>query len=131
MIKCYTVPEVWHMTDIVVIFHFRLFSTLLPPLTAQNIKIFKNWKKLLEVSSFYICVPKITIRWCTVPEIWHATGEGKDGWMDGWTDGQTDGKWHIEVGTPSKNLEQNQVYYKHKPKKAKQHKLSNSGWSGK
>ena len=30
MIKCYTVPEIWHMTDIMVIFHFGLFFALLP-----------------------------------------------------------------------------------------------------
>ena len=48
---------------------------------------FKKWKKPLEISSFYICVPKIMIRWCTVPEIWCAT--------DGQTDGRTDGKSDI------------------------------------
>ena len=51
------------------------------PLTAQKIKIFKKWKKSLEISSFYIHVPKIMIRWFTVPEIWCAT--------DGQTDGRT------------------------------------------
>ena len=40
----------------------------------------------LEIS-FYTCVPKIMISWCTVPEIWWAT--------DGWTDGRK--RWHIEV----------------------------------
>ena len=30
---------------------------------------FEKWKNLLEISSFYTCVPKITIIWCTVPEI--------------------------------------------------------------
>ena len=38
-----------------------------PPLKAQKISILKKWKKYLEISSFYICVPKIMIRWCTVP----------------------------------------------------------------
>ena len=42
-------------------------------LTAQKIKIFKNWKKHLEISSFYINVLKIMIRWCTVPDIWCLT----------------------------------------------------------
>ena len=32
------------------------------PLKAQKIKILKKWKKHLEISSFYICVPKIMIR---------------------------------------------------------------------
>ena len=47
------------------------------------------WKKRLEISSLYICAPKIMIR-CTIPEIWCAT--------DGRMDGQK--KWHIEVGAP-------------------------------
>ena len=31
MIRGYTVPEVWHVTDVVFIFHFGLFFALLPP----------------------------------------------------------------------------------------------------
>ena len=31
MIICYTVPWIWHVTDLIVIFHFELFFTLLPP----------------------------------------------------------------------------------------------------
>ena len=38
-------------------------------LTAHKIKIFEKWKKHLEISSFYVSVPKIIVRWCTVPEI--------------------------------------------------------------
>ena len=30
MIKCYTVPEIWRVTDVIVIFHFGLFFALLP-----------------------------------------------------------------------------------------------------
>ena len=30
MIICYTVPEIWRMTDIIVTFHFGLFFALLP-----------------------------------------------------------------------------------------------------
>ena len=60
-------------------------------LTTQKIKILQKWKKCLEISSFYTCVPKKMITWCRVPEIWCAT------------DGQTDGKWHKEVGVPPKN----------------------------
>ena len=47
-------------------------------LTAQKIKTWKRWKNQLEISSFYICVPKIMIRSCTVSEIWSVI----DGWMD-------------------------------------------------
>ena len=31
MVICHTVPEIWHMTDVIVTFHFGLFFTLLPP----------------------------------------------------------------------------------------------------
>ena len=40
------------------------------PITAQNIKNSKKWKKHLEISSFYTIVLKITIICYTVPEIW-------------------------------------------------------------
>ena len=33
------------------------------PLTTQKIKILKNCTKYVEISSFYTCVPKITIIW--------------------------------------------------------------------
>ena len=70
-------------------FHFGLFFALLP-LTAQKIKISRKWKKYQEISSFYTCVPKIMIRWRTVPETWCATDRRMDGRE----------KWHIEVGAP-------------------------------
>ena len=56
------------------IFHFRLFCPF-TTLTNQKIKIFKTWRKYLEISSFYACVPNIMITLCTVPEIRHATDE--------------------------------------------------------
>ena len=74
-------------------FSFWVIFCPFTPLTAQKIKLLKKWKKMLEISSFYICIPKIMIRWCMVPEICCAT--------DGWTDGQK--KWHIEVGAPLNN----------------------------
>ena len=46
------------------------FLHFYPLTTAQKIKIKKKWKKHLQISSFYISVPKIMIRWCTVPAIW-------------------------------------------------------------
>ena len=87
MIICYTVPEIWHVTDVIVIFHFGLFFALLQP---KKSKFQENGKKRLEMSSFYTCAPKLIIRWCTVPKMWHR--------MDGWK------KWHIEVGAPPKNV---------------------------
>ena len=51
---------------------FCLFTPPPPPpsLTAQKNKILKKSKQVLEISSLYISVPKIMIKWCMVPEIW-------------------------------------------------------------
>ena len=45
MIICSTVPEIWHVTHVIVIFHFRLFFALLPPNSPKN----QNFKKLKKV----------------------------------------------------------------------------------
>ena len=52
-----------------------IFCPFTPPLllTTRKIKIKKKIKKHLEISSFYINVPKIMIRWCRVPKIWCIT----------------------------------------------------------
>ena len=49
--------------------NFGSFFALLPPKKHKN-QNFKNMKKMLEVSSFYKCVPKTTIIWGTIPELW-------------------------------------------------------------
>ena len=41
MIICYTVPEIWCVTDAIVIFQYGL--------TARKMKILKQWKKRLEI----------------------------------------------------------------------------------
>ena len=70
---CYTVPEIWYMTDVITFLFWAIFCPF-TPLTAQNIKILTKWKKHLGITSFYICVPKIImIRWCMVSEIWCMT----------------------------------------------------------
>ena len=38
-------------------------------LTTQKVTILKKWKNHMKISSFYICVPKITIIWYMLPEI--------------------------------------------------------------
>ena len=43
------------------------------PLTTRKIKTLKKRKNYLEMSSFYKCLPKTTITWCMLPEIWSAT----------------------------------------------------------
>ena len=82
-------------TDAIVIFHFGLFFCPFTPNRLTN-KISKNWKKSLEISSYYTCVPKIMIRWCTVPEIWCATDRRTEGRMDGKSDIQ---RWvpHLNI----------------------------------
>ena len=88
--------------------YFSFWAIFCPftPLTAQKIKILKIWEKSLEISSFYICSPKIMIRWCAVPEIWCVMDGRTDRQMNRGTEGQTDGqkKWHIAVGVPPKNV---------------------------
>ena len=156
MIRWYTVPQIWHVTDVIVISHsFWAIFCPFTSLTAQNIKILKKWKKYLEISScyisvpklwsddvwflrwwhlqiffsffqnfdfwvmgdnnpknqnfekmkkhlvissFYICVPKIIIRWCTVSQIWCMMAGQMDGQMN------ERKKWHIEVGAPPQNI---------------------------
>ena len=125
-------PDIWHMTDVVVVFPFRLLFTLLPSKQPKKWKFQKTEKKHLEISfyrsapkimiiicytfreiwcmmdvivifhfglpSLYTCVPKIMIRWCTVPETWCMTDRQTNRWMDRWK------KWHMEVGAPPKKF---------------------------
>ena len=72
MITWSTVPEIWCVTDVIVISHFELFLPFYPSHSPKK-TFLKKWKKRLEISSFYISVPKIMIRWCTVAEIWCVT----------------------------------------------------------
>ena len=70
----YTVHEIWHVTDIIVIFNLGLHFSLLPPKQPKKGKFQKNEKKKhLEISSFYTSVAKIMIIYYIVPEIWHMT----------------------------------------------------------
>ena len=49
----------------VILGYFCYFTPLLTP----KIKIWKKYKKHLEILSFYTCVPYIKIIWCMVPDI--------------------------------------------------------------
>ena len=40
------------------------------PITTRNLK---KWKKPMEISSFYTCVPQMAIIWCMVSEKWSMT----------------------------------------------------------
>ena len=65
-----TVSEIWKETGriFVILDHFLL----LYPSNNQKNQNFKTMKKAL-----YPCVPKITIIWCMVPEIWPEKSEKK------------------------------------------------------
>ena len=78
MIICHTVPEIWCVTGVIVIFHFGLFFALLHPCSPKN-KNFKKMKKNPRRFHHFIHVYQ------------HL-------WLD--DDGRK--KWHIEVGTPPK-----------------------------
>ena len=71
--RIYMIYSSWdieqNILKLVILGHFLPFYPRKNPKN-QN---FEKWKNLLETSSFYTCVPKITIIWCMVPEIWSAT----------------------------------------------------------
>ena len=71
MIICYTVPQIWHVSDVIIIFCFRQFLALLLPPPSRPPKISQKWKKHLKVSAFTTSVLKIMIICFIVPEIWH------------------------------------------------------------
>ena len=48
MIICFTVPETWRMTDVIVIFHFGQFFALWPPNRPKN-EHFKKMKKTGDI----------------------------------------------------------------------------------
>ena len=44
MIICYTVPEIWHVTDVITIFFILGYFLPFYPITAQKLKSLKNEK---------------------------------------------------------------------------------------
>ena len=66
----YMIYSSWYIEQnklkLLILGHFLPFH---PPENLKN-QNFQKWKNLLEILSFYTSVPKITITWCTVPEIW-------------------------------------------------------------
>ena len=89
MIICYTAPEIWHVTH-VIIFHFGLFFSLLAPNSPKNQSLKKN-EKLWRYHHFTHVYHKLWL-----DDVWFLRygAQQKDGQMDGQK------KWHIEVGAP-------------------------------
>ena len=63
------VPEIWSSTELMFLSYWEIFYLFTPP--PPKIKIWKKWKKHLDVSSFNTSVPKIMIICYIAPEIWH------------------------------------------------------------
>ena len=98
MIICYTAPEIWHVTDIIVNFSFwAIFCPFIAP-TVLKIKILQKYKKSWRYHFFTYVYQKL---WSD--DVWFLRYGAKqmdrrtDEWTDGWK------KWHIEVGAPPKN----------------------------
>ena len=83
MIIHYIVPEIWHVKDVIFIFHFGLLFVLLLPNNPKN----QNFEKKTENNAcryhhFKHVVPKIMITQCTVPEQRYGAQQ-TGGWMEG------------------------------------------------
>ena len=97
MIINYTVPEIMHMWQMLLLFfilaYFLPFYPPTPPQQDQKNFFFKKNKKNLGIPSFDTRVPKMMIRWYTVPEIWCMTNRQMEGQRVRWK------KWHLEGGS--------------------------------
>ena len=68
--KCTKNHEIWHVMDVIVIFHFGLyFSLYLTPLTVQKMKISKKWRSAWRYHHFTQVYQKswsyaILFLWC-------------------------------------------------------------------
>ena len=85
----------WDMAHDRCSYYFSFWAYFLPfhPPNSPKIQNFKKMKKKPGDIIIYKCVPKIMIRWCTVPQTWCAT----DRWK----------KWHIEERAPPKKHSSN------------------------
>ena len=86
MIICYTVPEIWQVMDVIVIFHFGLYFALLPP-SAQKIKISKKWKNNWRYHHFRHVYQKL---WLDDVRFLRYSARWTDRQTDGRTDRQTE-----------------------------------------
>ena len=91
MIICYTVPEIQHMMDVNVIFHFGPFFALLQPQKWKFQKKKRKKKTPGDVIILHMCTKNYD-------QVMYGSWEMV---CKGWADGQK--KWHIEVGAPPKN----------------------------
>ena len=58
MVICFTIPEIWHVTYVIVIFHFGLFFCAFTPLTSLKMKIKKKKKTPGDIIILHKCTKK-------------------------------------------------------------------------
>ena len=83
MIICYTVPEIWRVMDVIVIFHFELFFALLP----RKSKFQKNEKK--NPLRYYHFTHVYQQLWLDEVQFLRYGAQRTDGQTDGWTEKKT------------------------------------------
>ena len=86
MIICYTVPEIWHMTDVIVIFHFGLFLPFYPPNSLKNQNFQKRKIMHGDIIILHMCTKNYNQMMYGSWDMVH------DRRTDRQRDGQTDGK---------------------------------------
>ena len=91
MTICYTVREIWHVTFVIVIFHFGIFFSLLP----KNSPKYQNEKKFEKKTARDIIILHVYQKlWSD--DAWHMVCDRRmnrrmDWQTEGWTDRRTDG----------------------------------------
>ena len=103
MIIGFTVPEIWLVTDVILVFHFGIFfALLLSPLPKKSPKN-QNFQKKKKIRGYIIILHMCTKYYYSMMFVsWDMLRDGRtEGRMDGRTDGR---KYrHREVGAPPKN----------------------------
>ena len=77
LIICYPVPEIWHMTDVIVIFILGYFLPFYPPNSPKN-QNFKKMKNNWRYHHFTHVYQKLWLDKGTISEIWCVTDEQTD-----------------------------------------------------
>ena len=85
---CYIVPEIWHVIDVIVIFHFRLFFALLLPNSPKNQNFMKMKKTTGDIIILHMCTKNYDQM---MYGSWDMVRDGRTyRQMDGWTNGRTE-----------------------------------------
>ena len=84
MIICYTVPEIWHIIDVIFIFHFGLCFALLPLQQPKKSK----FKKMIKKAWIY---HHFTLLHQNYDQIIYGSWDMvHDVWIERWVDGKND-----------------------------------------